>query len=161
MKKCPMCGATAGDAAVICYECLYSFQLMSCIAMEPSGEGEAAAEEAPPEDDAAAPEIDQSKLFVAVKDDEFGVRRFCLERGSLFLGRLPTNEIVVNDKTVSRRHLHVFVEQGQVFIEDLESTNRTHVNGELLMEKRALQPGDMVHARSVQLWLEVAEQGAA
>lgn len=152
MKKCPKCGATAGDAAVICYECLYSFQLMSCIAMEPEAIAEEPAEElaeiAPPEP------IDMSRLAIAVKNDEFGTRRFSLERGSLFLGRLPTNEIVVNDRTVSRRHLHIFVEQNNVYVEDLESTNRTLLNGTLLKEKAAIKPGDVVQARSVTLWLE-------
>jgi pSer/pThr/pTyr-binding forkhead associated (FHA) protein len=46
---------------------------------------------------------------------------------------------------LSRRHAHVYEQGGDLYIEDLGSTNGTYVNGERLDEHaRKLQPGDSV-----------------
>lgn len=46
---------------------------------------------------------------------------------------------------ISRRHAHVFLKEGSLYIEDLGSTNGTYVNGERLDEQaRALKEGDRV-----------------
>jgi pSer/pThr/pTyr-binding forkhead associated (FHA) protein len=53
-----------------------------------------------------------------------------LEPGEYILGRYPTNDIVIPDPYVSRRHARIFYNDGEWYIEDLDSTNGTIVNNE-------------------------------
>ena len=46
------------------------------------------------------------------------------------IGKASTNDIVINDITVSREHLAVFIDDDKnVFITNLGSTNGSYVNG--------------------------------
>ena len=54
-----------------------------------------------------------------------------LEEGrSLIIGRLPPADIIVRDASLSRQHARIMLKQGEVWIEDLQSTNSTWVGGE-------------------------------
>lgn len=70
--------------------------------------------------------------------------RFQVAERPLFIGRDPSNDVVLVDDTVSNRHAFVWVRDGQVWIEDLKSTNGTHVNGKKVTEPKALSPGDAI-----------------
>lgn len=58
-----------------------------------------------------------------------------------------------NEGGVSRRHARIFVQGGQIFIEDLDSTNCTHVNQQTLIPKHPhpLNNGDEVRLGRVKL----------
>lgn len=60
------------------------------------------------------------------------------------LGRDITNDIVINDREVSRHHLRLVKSSGNLTIEDLGSTNGTFVNGKRVSGVTPLQNGDMV-----------------
>ena len=61
------------------------------------------------------------------------------------IGKAPTNDIVINDKTVSREHLVVFIDDDKnVFITDLGSTNGTYVNGVRIEESVKLETLDVL-----------------
>ena len=61
------------------------------------------------------------------------------------IGRAPTNDIVINDKTVSREHLVVFIDDNNnVFITDLGSNNGTYVNGIQIEESVKLETLDVL-----------------
>ena len=49
--------------------------------------------------------------------------------GTTTIGRSADNGIVLDDTTVSRCHVMLLVEAGDVLVVDLESTNGTSVNG--------------------------------
>lgn len=55
--------------------------------------------------------------------------RLALVEGEHVVGRDDTCELVVDADTVSRQHARIFVSAGIATIEDLKSTNGTHVNG--------------------------------
>lgn len=57
------------------------------------------------------------------------------EKGEYIIGRSPTNDIVIVDPYVSRRHARIFYRDGKWYIEDLGSTNGTVVDGEPLEDK--------------------------
>ena len=63
-------------------------------------------------------------------------------QASLLLGRAPDNDIVLSDPTVSRHHANVAVEQGQVWVCDLSSTNGTYLNGTRIHGEVMVMPGD-------------------
>jgi len=78
-------------------------------------------------------------------------------RATLRLGRHPYNEVSVADPTVSRYHCWVRHEDGRSWIEDLASANGTRVNGVRVLERRALNPGDVIRAGNTEL--SFAEEG--
>jgi len=66
--------------------------------------------------------------------------------GELYrLGRASHNEIKITARGVSRFHAQIRREGEQLFIEDLESTNGTTVDGKLLKEPYPLSVGDVVY----------------
>ena len=152
-----MCGSSATDDAAICFECLYSFELMSCVAM-PSGEPSEAQEQPAIAllQDAELPIVDlgaPSDFVIVVDDEEFGRRQFSFDGGSVYVGRLPTNDIVLNDRTVSRRHVHIFYEQGAVWVEDFGSPNPATLNGVRLSGRALLTPSDHLAVRGATIVL--------
>ncbi len=60
-----------------------------------------------------------------------------LEPGEYIVGRYPTNDIVIPDPYVSRRHARIFYKDGEWYIEDLDSTNGTIVGNEDIRGKGA------------------------
>ena len=65
------------------------------------------------------------------------------------VGREEGNYIQLNDERVSRYHLKIYEDSGAILLTDLQSTNGTKVNGEVVQVWR-LRPGDMITAgRSV------------
>jgi pSer/pThr/pTyr-binding forkhead associated (FHA) protein len=69
---------------------------------------------------------------------------FTLEGDQLTIGRDSTNEIVINDAEISRRHARLTFQGGKYVLEDLGSTNGTFVNGQRLAGPRVLKAGEIV-----------------
>jgi two-component system, NtrC family, sensor kinase len=68
-----------------------------------------------------------AEIFI-VSGPEKG-RSIPFEADTVVLGRAPENEIQVNDKSISRRHLRIERRGGQYFIRDLGSRNGTFIDG--------------------------------
>jgi len=66
------------------------------------------------------------------------------------IGRLPDNDIRIDNAAVSGHHSLIINILNDSFLEDLNSTNGTYVNGKLI-KKHALQHGDVVTAGHHQL----------
>lgn len=62
-------------------------------------------------------------------------RSFQIEKKEIFIGRSPENEVQIDDRFVSRRHLKITRREGRYYLEDLETKNGTFVDGTLI------QPG--------------------
>lgn len=60
------------------------------------------------------------------------------------LGRETSNEIVVSDVEVSRRHARLTFQAGTYLLEDNGSTNGTFVDGKRLMGPHLLRPGELI-----------------
>ncbi len=82
------------------------------------------------------------------------------ERGTAFhqlavpvsIGREDGNVIQLNDERVSRFHLKIHENDGEILLTDLQSTNGTRVNGEVVQVWR-LRPGDVISlGRSVLIY---------
>lgn len=69
---------------------------------------------------------------------------FPLEKNELFIGRDLSNDVVINDPEISRRHTRLFQQSGTYAVEDMGSTNGTSVNGQRLPGPALLQPGDVL-----------------
>ena len=73
--------------------------------------------------------------------------------GETILGRSPYCTIVIPDGEVSRTHAAVRLTAEGPEIQDLNSSNGTQVNGELIEEPRLLKEGDLVGIGSARLEL--------
>lgn len=75
--------------------------------------------------------------------------------GDLVLGRGDRAEIRLEDPFASSRHARVYEQGNIVVIEDLQSTNGTYLNEELLETPRPLHPGDRVRIGDSEFTFEV------
>src|SRR5204862_7481768 len=74
------------------------------------------------------------------------------------IGRLPDNDIRIDNAAVSGHHSLIINILNDSFLEDLNSTTGTYVNGTLI-KKHALQPGDVITVGHHQLrFVEDAQQ---
>lgn len=76
----------------------------------------------------------------AIKDVEWNVE------GSLFIGRSDMCNIYFDDDRLSKQHFVIEVTKTACYIEDLESTNGTFVNGLKMNSRRMLLDGDIITA---------------
>jgi pSer/pThr/pTyr-binding forkhead associated (FHA) protein len=65
-------------------------------------------------------------------------------RTSLSIGRLSGNDVVLEDRRVSRRHAQVALRDGGIYLRDLNSLNGTRVNGVLATGDHLLVNGDVI-----------------
>lgn len=82
-----------------------------------------------------------SKLILAL-DGEI-LREYDIDRDFISIGRKHENDIQLNDLTVSGRHALISKVGDHVYVEDLNSTNGTLVNGNYV-SKYALQHGNVI-----------------
>ena len=82
-----------------------------------------------------------SKLILAL-DGEI-LREYEVDRDFISIGRKHENDVQLNDLTVSGRHALISKVGDHVYIEDLNSTNGTLVNGHYI-SKYALQHGNVI-----------------
>jgi len=74
------------------------------------------------------------------------------------IGRLPDNDIRIDNPAVSGHHSLIINILNDSFLEDLNSTNGTYVNGKLI-KKHALQHGDVVTVGHHQLRFVDQQEG--
>jgi len=65
------------------------------------------------------------------------------------IGCAETNDIVINDNSVSRLHASIIVDGGNIYILDHNSSNGTYLNGSRIRGKQALKVGDLLKAGNV------------
>jgi pSer/pThr/pTyr-binding forkhead associated (FHA) protein len=73
------------------------------------------------------------------------------DRDELIVGRLTYCDIVINQKNVSRQHARLLTTAGDYFIEDLNSTNGTFLNGKRVLARTRLKDRDLIRVYNVTL----------
>jgi pSer/pThr/pTyr-binding forkhead associated (FHA) protein len=76
------------------------------------------------------------------------------------IGRLPDNDIRIDNPAVSGHHSLIINILNDSFLEDLNSTNGTYVNGKLI-KKHAMQHGDVITVGHHQLRFVDNQEGAS
>jgi uncharacterized protein YkwD len=76
-------------------------------------------------------------------------REYSLDKARTTIGSHPSNDIVIDNTTVSRYHAAISRKSGEFDLADLSSTNGTFVNGTRVRKAVALQRGDEVKFGSV------------
>lgn len=81
--------------------------------------------------------------LIAKKGPAAGVS-YTLEQQEIFIGRDLSNDIVINDPEISRRHARIYKQGNAYILEDLGSTNGTSVKGKRLTGPCKLNHGDAI-----------------
>jgi len=82
-------------------------------------------------------------FLLVVAGDNAG-KLFPLNKPELIIGRSPNADIRINEKAVSHNHARLQIDNGSCTLRDLESTNGTFVNNELISGAIRLRGGDAV-----------------
>ena len=81
------------------------------------------------------------KIIVSI--DDVVIKEVQLSKDRTSLGRRPYNDIVIDNLAVSGEHAVLQMSGTEVYVEDLNSTNGTYVNGKVV-KKQLLQHADVV-----------------
>ena len=81
------------------------------------------------------------KMILSI--DGVVIKEVQLTKERTTLGRRPYNDIVIDNLAVSGEHAALQMADNEVYLEDLNSTNGTYVNGKAV-KKQLLQNGDAV-----------------
>ncbi len=82
-----------------------------------------------------------AKVILSLNQSVLG--DFPLDQERVVLGRKPENDVQVDNLAVSGQHAAIITILNDSFLEDLDSTNGTFVNGKLV-KKHALKNGDVI-----------------
>jgi hypothetical protein len=80
---------------------------------------------------------------ILLKFETSVIKEIPLDKSVLTVGRKPDNDIVLDNATVSGHHCKIYEAGGTWFVEDLNSTNGTFVNGKKVL-KAGLHANDSV-----------------
>ena len=83
------------------------------------------------------------RLHITVGNKDFGIHDV-LPDSELIVGRDPGCDLVIPDRSVSRRHCRIRMIAGGIELVDLASANGLFVNGELL-QRVIMTEGDVVN----------------
>ena len=92
-----------------------------------------------------------------IRDGERAGESFVLDRPVLTIGRDSESDIVINDTSISRRHVEILCRSNGIYVQDLASRNGTRVNDEPLHELHLLEPGDIIYVGSIRLEYTLVE----
>lgn len=97
------------------------------------------------EDEAALPEPEKTapKARVSFTGQNNSDVKFVEFSKSATIGRRNTNDLIISDKAVSGNHCDLTFVDGKVYIEDMNSTNGTFIDGERISRKE-LKNGDII-----------------
>ncbi len=72
-------------------------------------------------------------------------RQLTFDKEEVVIGRVTGNDVVLAKGNVSKRHCRIYLQDGQVSIEDLKSTNGTYVNGRKIAETTMVSTADKIY----------------
>jgi pSer/pThr/pTyr-binding forkhead associated (FHA) protein len=99
-------------------------------------------------------------LFVRVESGFYQGLEWSLDRPSTVIGRGRNADLILSEATISRAHAMIGYKGRQLFVQDLDSTNGTLVNG--VREHQAeLQDGDEVRMGRLVLRIWSRDQAEA
>jgi len=94
----------------------------------------------------------QARLYILYGEPMGAV--FVLRKGRTTIGHDSGNLIVLGDELVSNKHAVISFDEGSYWIEDRESKNGVHVNGEKITEQEPIVDGSVVKLGSTILRFE-------
>jgi pSer/pThr/pTyr-binding forkhead associated (FHA) protein len=97
------------------------------------------------------------KMIVSI--DGVVIKEVQLTKDRTTLGRRPYNDIVIDNLAVSGEHAVIQLVGSEVFLEDLNSTNGTYINGKAA-KKQPLQNNDTIEIGKYRIRFQSDQSGA-
>lgn len=97
----------------------------------------------------------QDACLVVIRGARLGAR-IVPGGGEVVIGRDVDTDFQIAERSVSRRHCRIFVADGAHWVEDLDSTNKTYLNDEVI-DRAPLHDGD--HLRICETTLKFIDEG--
>jgi pSer/pThr/pTyr-binding forkhead associated (FHA) protein len=103
--------------------------------------------------------LEEQGYALKLKQDKAILNTIRLKPGENLIGRMPENDIMIDDPEVSRSHARVLFspEKNMIVVEDMQSENGIFVNNSKV-EKKELKVGDQIRIGGHYLILEKADQ---
>lgn len=98
--------------------------------------------------------VDEFAILLAQSGPLDG-QRWTLNR-EFIIGRDPSCDIIVPNRQVSRHHARIYPRNKKTYIQDLNSKNGTHYNGNPISEETCLQDGDIIQIAFIQRFLYIS-----
>ena len=96
-------------------------------------------------------------MRLIVKQSGNLVKEYHFDKGPVYIGRQMTNQIHLPDVSASRQHTAVTCDENNAwFVEDLDSANKTFLNGEAI-HKQELKEGDTIEIASFAIEVFIEE----
>lgn len=77
---------------------------------------------------------------------EKSLDEYLKDKNEIVIGRnADVVDVVLNDRRISRTHARVYKYNGRFYVEDLDSTNGTYINGERVFKPTELSPADKLY----------------
>jgi len=89
-------------------------------------------------------------IIVTHEDNEVDEFEFDSSQSVVSIGRRSSNDICIPDLSISGNHAHITIDNGVAWLEDLNSTNGSYVNGQSV-QNQALNPSDEIILGKVQI----------
>lgn len=80
----------------------------------------------------------------------FNVKEYYPVEDIISIGRSGNNKIVLKDPYISKNHLKIVEDEGDFYVEDLNSANGTYINGEKIMDAVKIKNGDRIKIGQVE-----------
>jgi len=97
-------------------------------------------------------------ILLVIKGPHLG-RQYPIGRGETVIGRHTDAGICLESQAVSRQHARVSTQDGQYFVEDMQSSNGTYINGKRIRERTALKQEDTLQIGPYLFCLRPLTQG--
>lgn len=82
--------------------------------------------------------------WLVYRNGKFTGQELALKRSIVSIGREEDNEVWLDDDTISRYHVELAWQQGQVYVTDNDSLNGVLINGQRIHTSHLLQPGEEI-----------------
>lgn len=86
----------------------------------------------------------KDKAVVMIIEGPLRGEQWVIQDDALLVGRAGHCDIVLPERRVSREHLRIWREGSTYYVEDLNSKNGTHLNGERVVGQHELHEGDEI-----------------
>src|SRR5258708_39232425 len=93
-------------------------------------------------------------MKLIIEDDEGRKTVIPVLRDEITIGRTDANMVRLMEKNVSRKHGRLLREQGQFYIEDLNSFTGIRLNGDRIHGKALVREGDLIQISEYDLSLQ-------